>query len=76
MLNSLSPQEINIEEPHALIVHMALPTTYPNKTIALCGLAKQKSPELTLPGKAKFFIPKGLGRIEDLKIRDTSKEIV
>ncbi len=66
---------INIEEPQALIARMALPTSYPKETIALCGLADQKDPEVVLASKVKLSIPKGVGGTVDLKIRDASKEI-
>ncbi|WP_108507825.1 Wzz/FepE/Etk N-terminal domain-containing protein [Polynucleobacter acidiphobus] len=73
--NNINPLGINIEEPQALIVRMALPTSYPKETIALCGMVDQKDPELTLASKAKLSIPKGVGGTVDLKVRDASKEI-
>lgn len=73
--NNINPLGINIEEPLALIARMALPTSYPKETIALCGLAEQKDAELTLASKAKLSIPKGVGGTVDLKVRDASKEI-
>lgn len=54
---------------------MALPTSYPKETIALCGLADQRDPEVALASKVKLTIPKGVGGIVDLKVRDASKEI-
>jgi len=73
--SNINPLGINIEEPQALIARMALPTSYPNETVILCGLADQKDPEVALASKVKFSIPKGVGGIVDLKIRDASKEI-
>jgi uncharacterized protein involved in exopolysaccharide biosynthesis len=73
--NNINPLGINIEEPQALIARMALPTSYPKETIALCGLADQKDPQVALASKVKLSIPKGVGGTVDLKIRDTSKEI-
>ncbi len=73
--NNINPLGINIEEPQALIARMALPTSYPKETIALCGLADQKDPEVALASKAKLSGPKGVGGTVDLKIRDASKEI-
>lgn len=72
--NSISPLGINIEEPQALIARMALPTSYPKETIALCGLAEQKDPEVLLASKVKLSIPKGVGGTVNLNIRDTSKD--
>ena len=54
---------------------MALPTSYPKETIALCDLAEQKDPEVILSSKVKLGIPKGVGGIVDLRIRDASKDI-
>lgn len=73
--NNINPLGINIEEPQALIARMALPTSYPKETIALCGLADQNDPEVALASKVKLSIPKGVGGTVDLKIRDASKEI-
>jgi hypothetical protein len=73
--NNITIPGVNIEEPQALIARMALPTSYPKETIALCGLAEHKDPEVALANKVKIGIPKGLGGTVDLKIRDTSKEI-
>ena len=73
--NNINPLGINIEEPQALIARMALPTSYPKETIALCGLAEQKGPEPALASKVKLSIPKGVGGTVDLKVRDASKEI-
>lgn len=73
--NNINPLGINIEEPQALVARMALPTSYPNETVTLCGLADQKDPEVALARKVKFTIPKGVGSTVDLKIRDASKEI-
>ncbi len=73
--NNVSPLGINIEEPNALIARMALPTTYPKETIALCGLVEEKDAGALLAKKAKLSLPKGLGGIVDLEIRDTSKEV-
>jgi hypothetical protein len=73
--NNVSPLGINIEEPQALIARMAIPTTYPKETIALCGLAEQKDAGSALAKKAKLGLPKGLVGVVDLEIRDTSKEV-
>ena len=73
--NNINPLGINIEEPQALIARMALPTSYPKETIALCGLTGQKDPEALIAKKVKLSIPKGVGGTADLKIRDASKEI-
>jgi uncharacterized protein involved in exopolysaccharide biosynthesis len=73
--NNINPLGISIEEPQALIARMALPTSYPKETIALCGMVDQKDPELALASKVKLSIPKGVGGTVDLKIRDASKEI-
>jgi uncharacterized protein involved in exopolysaccharide biosynthesis len=73
--NNINPLGINIEEPQALIARMALPTSYPKETIALCGLAEQKDADAQLAKKVKLGIPKGVGGTVDLKIRDASKEI-
>ncbi len=73
--NNINPLGINIEEPQALIGRMALPTSYPKETIALCGLADQRDLEVALASKVKLSIPKGVGGTVNLKIRDTSKEI-
>jgi hypothetical protein len=73
--NNINPMGINIEEPKALIARMALPTSYSKETIALCGLAEQKDPELALASKVKLSIPNGVGGTVDLKVRDVSKEI-
>lgn len=73
--NKINILGINIEEPQALIARMALPTSYPKETIALCGLADQKEPELVLVDKVKLSIPKGVGEIVNLKVRGASKEI-
>ena len=54
---------------------MALPTSYPKETIALCGLADENDADAQLAKKVKLFIPKGVGGTVDLKIRDASKEI-
>jgi uncharacterized protein involved in exopolysaccharide biosynthesis len=72
--NNINPLGINIEEPQALIARMALPTSYPKETIALCGLADQKDPELALASKAKLSIPKGVSGTVNLNIRDASKD--
>lgn len=72
--NNINPLGINIEEPQALIARMALPTSYPKETVALCGLAEQKDPEPALASKVKLSIPKGVGGTVDLKIRDASKD--
>jgi capsular polysaccharide biosynthesis protein len=73
--NNINPLGINIEEPQALIARMALPTTYPKETVALCGLAEQKDGELVLATEVKLAIPKGVGGTVDLKIRNTSKDV-
>ncbi len=73
--NNVSPLGVNIEEPQALIARMAIPTTYPKETIALCGLAEQKDAGSVLAKKAKLSLPKGVGGTVDLEIRDTSKEV-
>jgi uncharacterized protein involved in exopolysaccharide biosynthesis len=73
--NNINPLGINIEEPQALIARMALPTSYPKETVALCGLAEQNDPEVALASKVKLSIPKGVGGTVDLKIRDASKDI-
>ena len=73
--NNINPLGINIEEPQALIARMALPTSYPKETIALCGLTDQKDPEALIAKKVKLSIPKGVGGTVDLKIRDASKDI-
>lgn len=73
--NNVTPLGTNIEEPNALIARMALPTTYPKETIALCGLAEEKDAGALLAKKAKLSLPKGLGGTVDLEIRDTSKEV-
>ena len=73
--NNVNPLGINIEEPQALIARMAIPTSYPKETIALCGLAEEKDAGALLAKKAKLSIPKGLGGTVDLEIRDTSKEV-
>lgn len=73
--NNVSPLGVNIEEPQALIARMAIPTTYPKETIALCGLAEQKDAGSALAKKAKLSLPKGLVGVVDLEIRDTSKEV-
>ena len=72
--NSINPLGTNIEEPQALIARMALPTSYPRDTIALCGLAEEKDAEALLAKKVKLSVPKGVGGIVDLEIRDISKE--
>jgi len=73
--NNVSPLGVNIEEPQALIARMAIPTSYPKETIALCGLAEQKDAGSVLAKKAKLSLPKGLVGVVDLEIRDTSKEV-
>jgi hypothetical protein len=73
--NNVTSLGINIEEPQALIARMAIPTSYPKETIALCGLAEEKDAGALLAKKAKLSIPKGLGGTVDLEIRDTSKEV-
>lgn len=73
--NNINPMSINIEEPQALIARMALPTSYPKETVALCGLADQKDPEVALASKVKLSILKGVSGTVDLKVRDASKEI-
>lgn len=73
--NNVIPLGTSIEEPNALIARMALPTSYPKETIALCGLAEEKDAGALLAIKAKLSLPKGLGGTVDLKIRDTSKEV-
>jgi uncharacterized protein involved in exopolysaccharide biosynthesis len=73
--NNINPLGINIEEPQALIARMALPTSYPKETIALCGLAEQKDADAQLAKKVKLSIPKGVGGTVDLNVRDASKEI-
>jgi hypothetical protein len=65
---------INIEEPQALIARMALPTTYPKETIALCGLADINNAQDVLASKVMLSIPKGVTGIVDLRIRDHSKD--
>ena len=65
----------NIEEPQALIARMAIPTSYPKETIALCGLEKEKNAGALLANKVKLTLPKGVGGTVDLEIRDTSKEV-
>ncbi len=70
-----SPSGVAIEEPQALIARMAIPTSYPKETIALCGLAEQKNAGALLAKKAKLSLPKGLSGTVDLEIRDTSKEV-
>ena len=73
--NIVSSKGAIIEEPQALIARMAIPTTYPKETIALCGLAEQKDAGSALAKKAKLSVPKGLGGTVELEIRDTSKEV-
>ncbi len=73
--NNINPLGINFEEPQALIARMALPTSYPKETIALCGLKDEKDAEAQLIKKVKLSIPKGVGGTVDLKVRDASKEI-
>lgn len=73
--NNINPLGINIEEPQALIARMALPTFYPEETTALCGLTDKKDPKALLVKKLKFGIPKGVGGILELTVRDASKEI-
>ena len=73
--NNVSPLGVNIEEPQALIARMAIPTSYPKETIAVCGLAEQKDAASALAKKAKLSLPKGLVGVVDLEIRDTSKEV-
>lgn len=73
--NNINPLGINIEEPQTLIARMALPTSYPKETIALCGLADENDADAQLTKKVKLSIPKGVGGTVDLKIRNTSKEI-
>ena len=73
--NIVSSAGAIIEEPQALIARMAIPTTYPKETIALCGLAEQKDAGSALAKKAKLSLPKGLGGTVELEIRDTSKEV-
>ena len=73
--NNVSPLGVNIEEPQALIARMAIPTSYPKETIALCGLAEEKDAGALLAKKAKLSLPKGLVGVVDLEIRDTSKEV-
>ncbi|BEI32939.1 hypothetical protein PHIN5_03070 [Polynucleobacter sp. HIN5] len=72
--NNLNPLGINIEEPQALISRMALPTSYPKETIALCGLSDTKNAEVALVSKVKLTITKGVSGSVDLKIRDVSKD--
>lgn len=72
--NNINPLGINIEEPQALIARMALPTSYPKETIAFCGMAEQRDPEVALASKVKLSIPKGVGGTVDLKVRDASKD--
>ena len=72
--NNINPLGVNIEEPQALIARMALPTSYPKETIALCGMADEKDPETLLAKKVKLSIPKGVGGTVDLRIRDASKD--
>ena len=73
--NNINPLGINIEEPRALIARMALPTSYPKETIALCGMADQKYADAQLAKKVKLSIPKEVGGTVDLKIHGASKEI-
>jgi hypothetical protein len=73
--NVVSAAGTNIEEPHALIARMAIPTTYPKETIALCGLAEEKDAGSVLAKKVKLNPPKGLSGTVDLEIRDKSKEV-
>ncbi len=73
--NVVSSQGTTIEEPQALIARMAIPTTYPKETVALCGLAEQKDAGSVLAKKVKLSLPKGVGGTVDLEIRDTSKEV-
>ncbi len=73
--NNINPLGINIGEPQVLIARMALPTSYPMETIALCGLVEQKDSDALLEKKVKLSIPKGVGSTVDLKIRDAPKEI-
>ncbi|BEI42143.1 hypothetical protein PHIN10_02920 [Polynucleobacter sp. HIN10] len=73
--NNINPLGINVEEPQALIARMALPTSYPKETIALCGLTDEKDADAQLAKKVKLSIPRGVGGTVDLKVRDASKEI-
>ena len=73
--NNFNPLGINIEEPQELIARMALPTSYPKETIALCGLAEEKDAAGALiTKKARFSLSRGLGGTVTLEIRDASKE--
>ena len=73
--NVVGPSGATIEEPQALIARMAIPTTYPKETIALCGLAEERDAGSVLAKKAKLSLTKGVGGTVDLEIRDTSKEV-
>jgi capsular polysaccharide biosynthesis protein len=66
---------INIEEPNALISRMKLPTSYSKVTITLCGLADEKGAQDKLKNKVIFTIPKGVGKVVDLRITDNSKDV-
>jgi hypothetical protein len=74
--NSINPLGIHIEEPQALIARLALPTSFPKEVIEICGLADLSNGDLLLVKKIKFSIPKGVGGIVELKMRDTSIEIL
>jgi hypothetical protein len=74
--NNINPLGIYIEEPQALIARLALPTSYPKEVIEICGVADSSNGGLLLVKKIKLSIPKGVGAIIELRMRDTSIKIV
>jgi capsular polysaccharide biosynthesis protein len=72
---SINDLVINFEDPQTLIARMMMPTSYPKEIIALCGLADQRDPEVSLARKVKLSIPNKGGEVINLNIRDASKEI-
>lgn len=65
----------NIESPEALVSRMAFPTSYPEETITLCGLAGEKNANVILAKKVKISIIMQKEEIVELQIRDSSKAV-
>jgi len=73
--NSLNPLGINIEEPNQLISRMSLPTSFPLKTTAACGLAESSNSGNILVRHITLAPAKGVPNFIELKTFGPSKEV-
>lgn len=74
IVDSPNSSKVAIENPEALISRMAIPSSYPKETVALCNLANESNAQAVLIPNVKITNPKGLAQTINLNVRDTVKE--